>query len=233
MLPRWRGAAPIIYALTNGDTETGISIMRIHHKHFDIGEVLVQTKVPISANEKLPDLHEKLGNLGANCLVECLKNLLERLASAQPQSKEGITLGKDQYRLFYFISTCSFIAPKVTSEFARVSWEKMTSSEIYNRERALTGLFSLISSWKGTPVKLLGVMDCGNCDLSSNDKDSAPLKPGYVRYDKKRKVLLIVCANKTLISVEKIGIFGKKVMSAPDFNNGYIKKESVDNKCFK
>lgn len=109
----------------------------------------------------------------------------------------------------------------------------MTSSEIYNRERALISLFPLISSWSGNPVKLVGVTDCSKCDLSSNNKDSVPLKPGFVRYDKKRKVLFIGCANETLICVEKIGIFGKKVMSATDFNNGYIKKEAVDNRRFK
>ncbi|KAJ8935887.1 hypothetical protein NQ314_012603 [Rhamnusium bicolor] len=44
LLPRWRGAAPIIYALANGDKETGITIMKIKPKHFDIGEVLLQSK---------------------------------------------------------------------------------------------------------------------------------------------------------------------------------------------
>lgn len=96
LLPRWRGAAPIIYALANGDTETGITIMRIRPKHFDVGETLMQAKVPISTHEKMPDLHEKLGSLGATCLVDCLKNLSEKLASAKPQPNDGITLGKNQ-----------------------------------------------------------------------------------------------------------------------------------------
>ncbi|XP_018570371.1 methionyl-tRNA formyltransferase, mitochondrial [Anoplophora glabripennis] len=216
LLPRWRGAAPIIYTLANGDTETGITIMRIRPKQFDIGEILMQANVLVSSHAKMPELYETLGGLGAKSLISCLEDLQERLANAKPQPDEGVTF-----------------APKVSSEFAVVSWEDMTSTQIYNRERAVTGLFSLTSSWNGIPVKLVGVTDCKNCDALLNSKDSVPLKPGFVKYDKKRKTLIVVCADKTLISVDKIGIFGKRVMTAMEFNNGYIKKEPVENRCFK
>lgn len=94
LLPRWRGAAPIIYALANGDTETGVTVMQIKPKKFDIGEILMQRKVSISDNMTMPELHNTLGQLGAKCLVETIKNLEDYLLNCKPQSSKGVTYGK-------------------------------------------------------------------------------------------------------------------------------------------
>ncbi|KAJ8922037.1 hypothetical protein NQ315_008677 [Exocentrus adspersus] len=213
LLPRWRGAAPIIYALANGDTETGVTIMRIRPKQFDIGEILAQSKIPVGSDMKMPELYAELGDLGARVLVDCLRSLPEKLAKARPQSSEGVTL-----------------APKVTSEFAVIHWESMTSREVYNRERALTSLFPLTTSWHGIPVKLIGVTDFSEIGVS--DVDGALLKPGFVKYDRERKVLMVVCANRTWVGVGKVGVYGRKAMRAVDFDNGYIKKVAVHNRYF-
>lgn len=93
LLPRWRGAAPIIYALAKGDSETGITIMRIKPKHFDHGDVITQVPVRISDNMKMPELYSKLAEIGANTLVEVLKGLPASFEKAQKQSTEGMTLG--------------------------------------------------------------------------------------------------------------------------------------------
>lgn len=85
LLPKWRGAAPVIYAILNGDRTTGVSIMKIMPKHFDVGDILAQQQVEIGANTLMPELHATLSHLGATLLLDCFKDLPSSLASAQPQ----------------------------------------------------------------------------------------------------------------------------------------------------
>lgn len=100
LLPRWRGAAPISYAIASGDTETGVTVMRIKPKQFDIGEIVMQSKVQIQSNMRRLELHDTLGELGASCLVTALRNLPETLMQAQPQSNIGVTYGKFRNIIF-------------------------------------------------------------------------------------------------------------------------------------
>lgn len=93
LLPRWRGAAPIVHTLAYGDHETGVSIMRIRPKRFDTGEIIVQHKIQIEPNTRMPELHQTLGNIGASCLVSTLKQLPEILQKVQPQLDIGVTYG--------------------------------------------------------------------------------------------------------------------------------------------
>jgi len=91
LLPRWRGAAPIQRALLAGDSETGISIMRMD-EGLDTGPIIARHAVPIAARETAGSLHEKLARLGAQAIVEALRELQHqgRLpAAAQPE--EGVT----------------------------------------------------------------------------------------------------------------------------------------------
>lgn len=94
LLPRWRGASPIVYAIANGDRETGVTIMRIKPHKFDTGDILMQEKVSIEQNVEMPVLYEKLGQLGAECLVKTLKNVDEYVATSRPQPDIGVTYGK-------------------------------------------------------------------------------------------------------------------------------------------
>lgn len=75
ILPKYRGASPIIYAIKNGEKETGVSIMKVEKKKFDIGKVFANQKISIGENEMMPELHEKLSDIGANLLVDVVKNL--------------------------------------------------------------------------------------------------------------------------------------------------------------
>lgn len=102
----------------------------------------------------------------------------------------------------------------------------MSSSQIQNLDRAISGILTPTCSWRNTPVKLIDIQDCTNCN-SLVDKS-----PGYIEHHKQTKTLRILCANKTSISVEKVGVFGKKVMSATDFHNGFISKEPLSSRYF-
>lgn len=101
LLPRWRGAAPIIHALANGDQETGVTIMRINPEKFDVGGIVVQYKIEIKPNIKMPELHQILGNIGASCLVSTLTQLPEALQKTQPQPNSGVTYGNINSKSIY------------------------------------------------------------------------------------------------------------------------------------
>ncbi|KAF5286329.1 hypothetical protein FQA39_LY04227 [Lamprigera yunnana] len=94
LLPRWRGAAPAIYALANDDEETGISVMKIKPNKYDIGEIISQTRVKILPQIKLPQLLDTLAELGANELIKVLEDLPFYLKQAKPQPQEGVTYGE-------------------------------------------------------------------------------------------------------------------------------------------
>lgn len=93
LLPKWRGAAPIVYALANGDTRTGVTIMKIKPRRFDVGEIIQQAEIEITNDMQMPELYEKLANLGSNVLLEVIRLLPHVLDKAREQNGEEATLG--------------------------------------------------------------------------------------------------------------------------------------------
>ena len=90
LLPRWRGAAPINRAIMAGDTETGVSIMRIT-EGLDAGPVCLETRVVIGRNETSGELHARLAARGAELIVEALAKLQAGALDCRPQPAEGVT----------------------------------------------------------------------------------------------------------------------------------------------
>ncbi|XP_076287627.1 methionyl-tRNA formyltransferase, mitochondrial-like [Lasioglossum baleicum] len=211
LLPRWRGAAPIIYSLMNDDDQTGVTIMRIKPKKFDIGEIIVQKEVNIGEHETLPELHDKLAKLGANLLEKTFEDLPGALRSAKPQNEANATY-----------------APKITSKIATVKWDEMFATNIYNLHRALVGLYPLSTRLGNKTVKLY--------DIMITDKSTAERlieqPPGMVTYDKVSNKLIVKCKGAGCISVKSIGVQGKSVMTARDFNNGFIIGKNETNILF-
>jgi methionyl-tRNA formyltransferase len=90
LLPRWRGAAPIQRAILAGDTESGVSIMRMD-VGLDTGPVFLERKVAISPQDTGGSLHDRLAALGASAVVEVLDQLAEDRATSTPQREDGLT----------------------------------------------------------------------------------------------------------------------------------------------
>ena len=87
LLPRYRGAAPINWAIMNGETQTGITTFKLKHA-IDTGNMLMQQSVPIGANETAGELHDKLKNLGAELIVKTLERLSQGTLNETPQAAE-------------------------------------------------------------------------------------------------------------------------------------------------
>lgn len=109
LLPRWRGAAPIIHALRAGDRETGVTVMRIRPQRFDVGEVLAQRRVPIGAHTLMPELHAQLAQCGAAELVAQMRRLERSLAEARAQDESSVAYGEDSTRTTRSQRTKSFV----------------------------------------------------------------------------------------------------------------------------
>ncbi|KZC06067.1 Methionyl-tRNA formyltransferase, mitochondrial [Dufourea novaeangliae] len=207
LLPKWRGAAPIIYSLINGDHQTGITIMKIKPKKFDTGEIVLQKQINISEHETLPELYTKLAKLGADALTEIFEDLSQALQFTKPQNEVDATY-----------------APKITSSIALVKWDEMSAKIVYNLHRALLGLYPLSTKFQDKTVKLHDITIAEESITRKLDGEM----PGTVIYDRISDALIIKCAGNSCISVKKLIIQGKSVMKARDFNNGFIagKKES-------
>lgn len=123
-----------------------------------------------------------------------------------------------------------FAAPKLTPEFAVINWEKMSSVQIYNLDRAVSGVLIPTCLWKSTLVKLFEIEDCTDSNIVNQTNNE--LRPGYVEHHKPSKTLKILCAGKSSISVQKVGVHGKKIMSASDFYNGFLSKVSINERYF-
>ncbi|WP_457637202.1 methionyl-tRNA formyltransferase [Oceanithermus sp.] len=133
LLPKYRGAAPVNWALINGERETGVSIMRLD-EGMDTGPIFVQEATPVGPDETAVELSERLRDRG----VELLLDVLERLETARPRPQEG----EPSY------------APLLKKEDGRIRWHEPAQS-IYDRHR---GVQPWPGSWfehSGQRVKLL------------------------------------------------------------------------------
>lgn len=111
-----------------------------------------------------------------------------------------------------------------------IHWQKMSSLQILNLDRAVSGMLIPTCTWKNTPVKLFDIQNCNNSDIVN--QASNHLQPGYVEHHKPSKTLKILCADKRCITVQKLGVRGKKIMSASDFYNGFLSKVPVHERYF-
>lgn len=136
LLPRWRGAAPIQHAIMAGDTETGITLMRMD-VGMDTGDMILKQSVPITSLTTSAMLFESLAALGAQMIVEYLGNPQGYTAEVQPI--DGVTM-----------------APKIDKAMAQVSWQK-TAHEIERQLRAFTPWPGAFTVYEGTVLKIGGM----------------------------------------------------------------------------
>jgi methionyl-tRNA formyltransferase len=135
LLPRWRGAAPIQRAILAGDTETGISVMRME-AGLDTGPVYLRHSVQIEPDDTAGSLHDRLAVLGASCIVSVLAALEAGQIRAEPQSEQGITY-----------------ANKIEKREAIIDWSH-AAVMIERRVRAFNPFPIASTSWRGEPLRV-------------------------------------------------------------------------------
>ena len=191
LLPRWRGASPIAYAILAGDEETGVSIMRME-AGLDTGPVYATARVRVDAGATTPTLTATLADLGAAELISVLDALERGDAIATPQPDEGVTL-----------------APRLTRADGRVDWSAKSAVDVERMVRAL-------QPWPGVLAPLDGVdvqIEAGAlADLS------AGAAPGSVARSEGESV--VIAAREGGYRVDRITPPGKRTMTPAAFLRG-------------
>ncbi|MGH9774594.1 MAG: methionyl-tRNA formyltransferase [Candidatus Acidiferrales bacterium] len=190
LLPKYRGAAPIQWAIVRGETRTGLTTMQID-AGLDTGPMLLRWETEISPDETAPELSTRLAQAGGPLLVETLRKLSHGEIAPQPQDSSQATL-----------------APPLKKEDGRIDWTK-NARDIYNRIRGL-------EPWPGAFTEFRGK----TCHIWGNPRefsghDSAP---GTILATASE--LTAVCGERSALRIEAAQMEGRKKLTAPEFLNG-------------
>jgi methionyl-tRNA formyltransferase len=191
LLPKYRGAAPIQWAIANGETVTGVTTMRID-AGMDTGDMLLQRELPIGPDERSPELSSRLAELSASLMVETLDALRSGSLQPRPQNHADANL-----------------APLLKKDDGRIDWA-LSAQTIYNRMRGF-------APWPGAYAVFDGAI-CQIVGRPVSQEDELSLAPGEIRV--RSSELLVGCGRKTLLGVSRVKVQGRKEVSALEFANG-------------
>ena len=194
LLPKYRGAAPIQWAIADGESATGVTTMRID-AGLDTGDILLQRELPIESDDTAVTLGAKLAAVGAELMVETLRGLESGQVRPVSQNHAKATL-----------------APILKKEDGRVDFAR-TASETFNRLRGFQPWPGAYATFQG---KTLQVHQARPSELSVH------LDPGEVAIEGTR--LVVGCGQGTALELIEIQVEGKRRMLAREFINGYRPK---------
>lgn len=192
LLPRYRGAAPIHWAIANGETVTGLTTMQID-AGMDTGPTLLQRQVQIAPDETAPELAARMSAIGADLIAESLLQFDAGEISPVPQESSAATY-----------------APILKKEDGRIEWHR-PAQEIYNRMRGLSPWPGSYTTFRGQTCHLWGRPESGIAVEAISTPGAIVATP---------KQLHVVCGESSCLRVESIQLEGRKKLSAKDFSNG-------------
>ena len=194
LLPQYRGAAPINWAVMNGEKKTGATTFFIQQQ-IDTGNIINSIEIPISENMTAGELHDEMMILGATCLVETIHQIQQGETKGKPQP-EGNKLNP---------------APKIYRETCEINW-KLTKSKVHDHIRGLSpfpGAWTTLNDDKKTGFKI--------SKSKISDLKSLAI-PGTIKIHNKE---LLVASTDGFIEVLELQMQGKKRMEAKSLLNGY------------
>ena len=194
LLPQYRGAAPINWAIINGEKETGVTTFKLKHE-IDTGNILLQQKIIIGPEENAGSLHDRLMKAGAELIVETL----ERLAEGNLEEKAQDHIDNRFLRH----------GPKIFTETCKIDWNR-TSEEIFNLIRGLSPYPAAFTELNGKKLKIFS---------AKVSHDSSRIKPGEISTDNKH--YFRIATNDGFIEIIELQLEGKKRMKTEDFLRGY------------
>lgn len=202
LLPKYRGAAPIQWAIINGDQKTGVCTMYLD-VGMDDGDVILKNETPIGENETAGELWDRLSKMGAEMLVETLDNISHGIIKRFPQEGEAV------------------LAPKIDKELSKIDWNKQTASEIKNLVRGLTPGLGAYSNIENKKIKFWKVDCLSNDDFKTkfeiNNLEAFANGTVLVSSD---KIGLYIKTKSGIISVLEIQGENSKKMNINEFLRG-------------
>ena len=205
LLPRYRGAAPINWAVMNGDTETGVTTFFLKHE-IDTGDVIQQRSYPIGREDNVEVIHDRLMVMGADMVLETVDAIIAGTVKPIPQD-QMLTAGQQPTP-----------APKIFKDTCRIDWSRPAEA-LYNHIRGLSpypAAWTVLHDADGNEMTTLKVYATGEPEpFNSGDK---PM-PGSIVAD--RKTLRVACGDGwlELLSLQQSG---KKRMDTDAFLRGYM-----------
>ena len=207
LLPKYRGAAPIQWAVLNGDKKTGITTMYMN-EGMDTGDMILKEEVQIGKNETTGELWERLSKIGAKLLVETVKKIEDGTAPREKQP-EDFTM-----------------APMLHKEMANIDWHKKDATQIKNLVRGLNPIMGAYTYLNGKKIKFWKVEKLTTEELAQKYNEMneymdyiKKVQPGTVLFSNAKQGLYIKC-NNDIISVIEIQGENSRKMNILDFLRG-------------
>ncbi|MGO2940165.1 MAG: methionyl-tRNA formyltransferase [Pseudolactococcus laudensis] len=198
LLPKYRGGAPVHYAIIKGDKEAGVTIMEMVKK-MDAGDMISQRAIPITDADNVGTMFEKLSLVGRELLLDTLPDYLAGNITPQPQDESQVTF-----------------SPNITPEEERIDWQ-LSARDIFNQVRGMSPWPVAHTIWQGTRFKLHEVVLA--------DLNHVEGTPGQVI--EKTKKSLVIATKEGAISLTIVQPAGKPKMPIQDFLNGLGKNINI------
>jgi methionyl-tRNA formyltransferase len=195
LLPYYRGAAPINWAIINGETETGLTTFKLQHE-IDTGDVLLQKTLEIGEEETAGELHDRMMVEGGKLVLGTLQEYCSGTLKGKPQA-------------FNSDANDLKLAPKLTSENCKINWDQ-PGKKIYNHIRGLSPYPASFTSWNDKLLKIY---------KSHFVKETTEHSPGEFKTD--GKTFLKFAASDGWIEVLDLQLEGKKRMPVDAFLRGF------------
>jgi methionyl-tRNA formyltransferase len=192
LLPKYRGAAPIHWAVASGETVSGLTSMQID-PGMDTGPTLLEQRMEIGPDETAPELAARMSKAGAPLMVETLKKFDLGEILPRPQNHELASM-----------------APMLKKEDGRIEWSR-TASQIYNRMRGFTPWPGAYTSLRGQACQVWGRPAANSANAGSAPPGTIELLSGSVH---------VACGEGTWLQLESVQLEGRKRITAKEFANG-------------
>ena len=192
LLPKYRGGAPVHYAIMNGDTETGVSIMYMV-KQMDAGDVIDVVKVPITAQDNVGTMFDKLSLAGRDLLLATLPKIAAGEIAPVPQDEAAVS-----------------ISPNITRDQQNLNFTQETAQQLDWHIRGLYPTHPAYVQVAGQRVKLIQVTPLS---------ETTDVTPGHV-VTRTKKMLTIAAADHSVLRIDQLQPSGKSVMSSQAYLNG-------------
>jgi methionyl-tRNA formyltransferase len=197
LLPQYRGAAPINWAVINGEKESGVTTFKLKHE-IDTGDILLQEKIAIAENATGGELHDQLKKLGASVLVKTIHGLADGTLKERPQSE--IANSKSQIAKH---------APKIFTATCKIDWNKSVD-DVHNLIR---GLSPFPAAFTYLNEKLMKIY--------KSEKEYKRPSTAIGQFETDGKTFLKFACADGFIYVKELQLEGKKKMSVEDFLRGH------------
>jgi len=194
LLPQYRGAAPINWAVINGEKETGVTTFKLQHE-IDTGNILLQDRFPVTEEDTAGTVHDKMKTIGARLLVKTVEGLASGSLTETPQSVPA--------------TATLYHAPKIFTETCLIDFNQPVE-KVYNLVRGLAPYPGAFTFFNGKKLKIF---------TATMRKENTGRAPGEYTTDAKNH-LSFACIN-GFLDVKEMQLEGKKRMAITDFLRGY------------